>query len=440
MVTDLPYKFEPRFYQDEITRAIFVAKKRRILEILHRRAGKSIGNLNLLTGLAFRRKGLYLYTFPEFKQARRNIWNGLDKDGRRYLDYIPTNLVKRFDKQEMSIEFINGSILQLAGTDNYDSFLGSNPVGIVYDEYATQDPMARLLLEPVLVENNGIEIFSYTPRGRNHGHKLYLMARDNPEDWHVSLYGIDKTKRIDGSPVISAAEVEKQVKNGYPRELANQEYYCSFEAGQLGSYYSTYIQSAEENGRIADFRIEPKLPVYTWCDLGIADDMGIAFVQALGHEIRFIHYFRGSGEGLRYYYDEIVRFQKEHHINYGAHYAPHDISVRELSTGKTRLQSALEMGWQFQIVPSIPIQDGIDLARRWLPQCYFHKTNCSYLIDSIRDYHKEFDSKSDCFKPRPKHDWSSHGADVFRYFAVTWNDWFGDPKSNSGTTRPSRYR
>jgi hypothetical protein len=34
------------------------------------------------------------------------------------------------------------------------------------------------------------------------------------------------------------------------------------------------------------------------------------------------------------------------------------------------------------------------------------------------NYRKEWDDKHECFKTRPLHDWTSHGADAFRYLAV----------------------
>lgn len=433
METNLPYKFTLRDYQEEVNQAIFLEGKKKILQILHRRAGKTINILSTIVGILHERVGLGLYTFPEFKQARRNIWNGMDSKGRKYLDYIPKDLIKRIDKQEMLIEFKNGSLFQLGGTDNYDSLIGSNPIVIVYDEFALQDPMARLLLKPILLENDGIEIFVFTPRGRNHGYKVYKEALDNPDEWYCALYTIDQTQQNDGSPVIKKEAVDDLIKDGYDKELAKQEFYCSFEAGQVGSYYASQIETLEKKDHIKDFEIVPELPCRTVWDLGFSDDMGIAIVQNFGPEIRIIGYIRGSGEGFPYYVTKLEEFKKEHSIQYIEHYAPHDIKIHELSTGKTRLQKAYEYGITFEVVPNLNIADGINLVRGLLPACWFHKTNCQYLVDSLRDYHKEYDTKNGCFKSHPVHDWTSHGADVMRYLAVIWNTKFeisGDKQRN----------
>ncbi|MEE9458275.1 MAG: hypothetical protein V3V84_00765 [Candidatus Bathyarchaeia archaeon] len=438
MEINLPYRFTPREYQEEPNRAIFIEGKKKILQLWHRRAGKTINMLNTIVGLLHKRVGLGLYTFPEFKQARRNIWHGMDSTGRRYLDYIPKELVSRFDKQEMLIEFKNGSLFQLGGTDNYDSLIGSNPIVVAYDEYALQDPMARLLLKPILLENNGIEIFVFTPRGRNHGYKVYKEALSNPNDWYCAKYGIDETKKIDGSPVIDRKVVDDLIKDGYPLELAKQEFDCSFDAGQVGSYYASQIEALENNGHIKDFEIESALPCRTIWDLGFSDDMGIAIVQNLGPEIRIIGYIRGSGEGFGYYAKELTEFSRKNKIQYIEHYAPHDIKVHEFSTGKTRLQKAAEYGIKFDVVPNLNITDGINLVREILPSCWIHKSNCGYLIDSLRDYHKEYDAKNGCFKEKPVHDWTSHAADVARYLAVIWNVRF-EMSGNKNRNRISTY-
>jgi hypothetical protein len=432
----LPHGFETRHYQRDLNKAIFIDKIKHIIQVLHRRGGKTLNMMNVWPGLVHQRVGLYLHTFPELKQARRVIWNGFDSQGKKYLDYIPTNLIKRVDNQDMLIEFRNGSILQMAGTDRYDSLVGSNPVGIVYDEYALQNPLARNLLRPILAENNGIEIFVYTPRGKNHGYKLYIDNKNNPE-WYTSLLTIDDTKKKDGSPVISVEMIDELREEGYPEELIQQEFYCSFEAGSPGSFYIDYINSLEKRNRIIDFDIEPSLPVFTFWDLGYTDDMGIIFMQPHGGDLRLINYYHNNNEALKFYWDYLQEFAKEHSIHYDRHFAPHDINVKELGTGKSRYERALELGLKFQIVPRVGLADGIDEVRTILPRCYLHKTNCEHLINSLRDYHRRYDDKNGVFLKEPVHDWSSHGADTMRYMAVGWKDMYG---SANQRTRPVIYQ
>ena len=53
---------------------------------------------------------------------------------------------------------------------------------------------------------------------------------------------------------------------------------------------------------------------------------------------------------------------------YGKHWAPHDIAVRELGTGKSRLEVAASYGLKFQVTPRLTgghneVEDGIHAAR-----------------------------------------------------------------------------
>ena len=103
---------------------------------------------------------------------------------------------------------------------------------------------------------------------------------------------------------------------------------------------------------------------------------------------------------------------------YGKHFAPHDIAVRELGSGVSRLETARKLGINFLITPSLTIEDGIDAARQLLSTCWFDQVKTEYGIKCLRNYRREFNPKMDEFKPTPVHDWASHGADAFRYLAI----------------------
>jgi len=419
----LPHGFDPRAYQREVNKAIFIDNKKHILQIMHRRAGKTINILNTFAGLAHQRVGLYLYSFPEFKQARRVVWNGFDGNGRKYLDYIPTTLIKRVDNQEMTIEFKNGSILQMVGTDRYDSFVGSNPVAVAYDEYALQNPMARNLLRPILIENGGLEIFCYTPRGKNHGYSLYRDNVDNPE-WYVAKLGVKDTKKNDGTPVIPQTSIKSLRDEGYPESLIEQEFYCSFDAGSPGSYYTSYIESLEKRNRIIDFPIQSNLDCYTAWDIGWNDETSICIIHVMDGQFNVIDHHKNRLKPLRYYIDYLKDFAKKHNIRFRQHFAPFDMWVTEFGSGKSRYERGLEQGIRFTRVPKISPADGREEVMNILPRCRFHKTNCVDLVNALRDYHAEYDEKNGVFRRSAVHDWASHPADMFRYFAVAWQEYF----------------
>ncbi len=189
-----------------------------------------------------------------------------------------------------------------------------------------------------------------------------------------------------------------------------------------GAYYARQIEAAREDNRITKVPIDPVLPVHSFWDLGIADATSIWLIQRAGTELRVVGYYENSGEGLQHYINWLHDFRDTHGITFGDHWAPHDIQVRELTTGKSRKDQARQMGIVFRVTPNLPIMDGIEAARRILPRCYFDENRCADGIRALSYYRCEYDEDKRVYKDRPLHDWSSHGADAFRYFAVAWID------------------
>lgn len=324
----------------------------------------------------------------------------------------------------MFIEFKNNSTFQVIGSDNVDSIVGTNPVGVVFSEYSLTDPQAWDYIRPILAENGGWAIFNFTPRGENHAKELLDYANSDPKVWFVSNLNVDDTKAIP-KEVLEQERKEIIAKNG-DDSIFQQEYYNSFTASLQGSYYGKIIEKMEADGKFTNVPYEPNLLVDTWWDLGVNDSMSIGFFQRHGTGWRMIDYLEGSGEGLGYY----IRKMQEKGYLYGKHYAPHDIVVKELGTGKTRLETAKSLGIKFETVakkdgkiisavPNIPIEDGIDTLRQRLQTITFDAVNCERVRKALKNYHKEYDEKNKVYRNNPKHDWSSHPADMMRYWAVT---------------------
>ena len=404
----LPYNWTPREYQEPVCEAIDNGIKR-LITIWHRRAGKDLTAINVCAKKSFERVGLYLHLLPYYKQGRKIVWNGIDKAGKKFLDAFPPELVESRNDQEMQLKLINGSIYQVAGTDNIDSLVGINPVGLILSEYSIQDPRAWDYLRPILAENEGWAWFVYTPRDKNHGWELYERAKKNP-NWFAQLLTVDDTHAIP----YSAIEEDRDM--GMPEEMIQQEYFCSFEAPLTGAYYSKQLAAAQEEGRIKNVPWEPQLLVHTFWDIGMGDETTIWFAQFYGNEVRLIDYYENSGEGLAHY----VKVIKEKEYVYGDHWFPHDIKVRELSTGTSRLETLRELGINGQVAPKLPVEDGIEAVRNILPQCWFNsgKEAVEKAVEALKQYQKEFDEQRKVFKNKPLHDWTSHTADAFRIMAV----------------------
>lgn len=182
-----------------------------------------------------------------------------------------------------------------------------------------------------------------------------------------------------------------------------------------GAYYRKQIQQARDEKRITSVPYETMLPVYTWWDLGVGDSTCIGFFQAVGLEWRMIDYYEASGEGLNFYASVL----RQKGYTYAQHFAPHDIEVRELSTGKSRKEIAENFGINFDVAPNLPIDDGINAVRMKFKRLWIDEKKCEAFISAISQYQKEWNDKTGDYKSKPLHDWTSHAADMLRYWAVS---------------------
>ena len=416
----LPHLFTPRSYQLPILHALDTEGKKRGVWVVHRRGGKDRTMLAYISKKMFEDVGAYYHVFPTYRQAKKVVWDGIDiKQGKRFIDIaFPSELFPQQNDTELKITAGNGSIYQLVGSDNFDSIMGTNPIGCVFSEYALQDPRAWDYFRPILAENGGWAVFIYTARGRNHGFKLFQMASKNPA-WFCEKLTVEDTKRDDGSPVITPEAIQAERDAGMAEELIQQEFYCSFEGYIQGAYYSKQIHQARVDGRLCAVPHVAGFPVYTFWDLGMDDSTTIWMIQIIGMEIRVIDYYENSGEGLSHY----VKVLNEKVYVYGDHYLPHDVEVRELGTGKSRREvlSDLGLGSIITVQRARDIQSvltGIESGRNIISQCWFDEEKCSRGLLALESYHAEYDEEKKKLENRPVHDWSSHGADAWRTFAV----------------------
>ena len=391
--------------------------------VWHRRAGKDSTVLNLSAKAMLERVGTYWHLFPYQTQARKAIWNGIDSQGRKILDQVfPHEIRKRTSSQEMLIELVNGSTWQLAGSDNYDSLVGSNPVGVVFSEWSLCDPNAWAYIRPILAENDGWASFIYTPRGKNHGWSLYNMARKN-KDWYCENLTVNDTRREDGLPVIGNDIIEQEREEGMEEALIQQEFYGSFESQIAGAYYADQISAAKDQGRIGRLPVEPSLPIHTAWDLGIADAMSIWLFQSVGKEIRLVHYYEATGKGMEHYIQYLNQWANTNGVGLGTHLAPHDIEVRELTSGRSRKDVAREMGISFRTVQRPRVKaEGIQAVRRMFPRFWIDDVRAEQGYNCVASYRREWDEKAGRFRDNPVHDWASHGADALQTLALGWRE------------------
>jgi len=420
MRIQIPYNYEPREYQETGLARLDEGITRFFL-LWHRRAGKDVTWFNALIREACRTKGIYYYVLPTYKQARKIIWDGMSDTGWQYLDYIPKCIRRDNPNQtEMKVRLKNGSLIQLIGSDNYDRMVGTNPRGIVYSEWALQEEMAWRLMAPILAENGGWAAFITTPRGHNHAWEMSQKVKSMPT-WFYEERSILQTKRPDGSPVISESQVKQELAEGTMDEaLAKQEYYVSWEGPNQGSYWGKWMENLELDGNIENVPHDPRLPVYTFWDLGIDDSMCIWFMQYSNREFRFINYYENDGYGLDHY----VQYMNQQPYTYARHFFPHDVAVREIGNkGKTRKTALEELGVRnINVGLALSIIDGINAVRLVLPLCRFDKTKCAKGIKWLKEYSRERDEKHKIWKNTPAHGPASHAASAFREFANSFEE------------------
>lgn len=407
MVINIPYNFKLRPYQVPIYEALERGYNRAIA-VWHRRAGKDKVFLNILVRESLKRVGTYFYILPYYAQARKVIWEGIDKEGFRNIEHFPAPLVARKTNQDMVLELVNGSFIRFLGSDNIDSIVGTNPVGVIFSEFSVHKVQAWNFLRPILLENEGWAMFNGTPRGKNHLYKLLMNAKSDP-DWFVDVRSIADTG------VMTPEQVENEIKLGMPRALAQQEFYCSFEAAMTGAYYADQMNYLDQQSRINDVQWDPATPVNTAWDLGINDMTTIwLFQQYDDGRINIIDCIADTGRSLQHY----VKVLQDSPYTFKYHILPHDVRQRELSSGRARLDILYALGLSnIKVAPKISIEDGIAAARSLLPRCSFNEKRCEKGIEALKQYRAAYDEDNEVYGA-PIHDWSSHYADAFRMLAV----------------------
>lgn len=403
----LPYKFEPRPYQQPFFHAVFNEGKRFSLSVEHRRAGKDKKNWNVLIAQAIMRPGNYHYVFPELGQARRAIWEGIDANGFRMLDHCPKDLLARKPHEiDLKLNLINGSTIQCVSASRVDMYMGMSSHGAIFSEAALQDPLCLEYFMPMLVQTGGFLHINTTPRGHNHIYRLWNKVKDNPE-WYTCFHTVSDTRLANGEFAVSDADL-LEAAMVMSREKMRQEYFCDWDIALEGAYFSDYIRKAIDNDRVYDFTVDPSLPVHTFWDLGLRDNTSICFVQFMRNgDIKFVDFITDRNKGINSYVNLLHDWRDKHGVTLGKHFAPHDINKREMTDGISRIHKALTMGINFIDVPRPPtIEDNVEWSRTAFPQYHFNKSKCQYMLDCMMAYTPE------SRKPGKDH-WPSHATDAF---------------------------
>jgi len=376
--------------------------KRWMVLVVHRRAGKTTAALNYLIYSALNKPGTkYAYIAPTYKMAKSVAW-GILKKYTKFPDVV-------CKESELSVNFPGGSKITLYGAENPDRLRGIGLSGVVFDEYGMQpNNIFTEVIRPTLLENGGYGIWIGTPKGRNEFYLLY-ETRKNDSEWFTCHLTVDDTGAI------GEKEIESSKKTMSHEEFM-QELYCSFNSSAKGAVYAPELTRAKNDNRISAVPWQRECKVHTVWDIGVGPAMAIGFYQRVGARIHMIDYWQGTeNDGI----DQAVLAVKRKEYNYGTHFAPHDIKMRETSTGKERIDYAKDLGLSFSVIDQkIGVDDGIQMGKFMFDRLMIDKEKCALWVDAISEYKREWDEKKNIFKEVPYHNWTSHAADVQRYAAL----------------------
>jgi phage terminase large subunit len=347
--------------------------------------------------------GRFGYVAPFLAQAKEVAWD--------YLKRFAQPITAQANESELWVELINGARIRIHGADNPDRLRGAYLDGVVLDEYADMRPSVwGEVIRPMLADRQGWATFIGSPKGRNGFYQIYEAALANPLEWHSERLLASHTG------ILPLVELEAARRDMTPEQY-EQEFECSFEAAILGAYWGKEVAEADRAGRICDVPHEDALTVHTAWDLGIGDSTAIWFWQMVGSEIRVIDHYEANGHGLDHY----SRVLASKPYRYADHWVPHDAKVRELNTGRTRVETLTGLlKKEPKLVPDHKVMDGINAGRLALAKCWFDREKCAAGLEALRQYRADFDEKAKTFKNDPKHDWSSHSADAFRYMCMAY--------------------
>ena len=369
--------------------------------VAHRRMGKTVSAINHLIKDALlnqKEAPRYAYIAPTYGQAKRVAWD--------YLVKYAEPLGGTSNISELRVDFW-GRRIQLFGSDNPESLRGQYFDGVILDEIGDQNPKIWTdIVRPALADRKGWCLFIGTPKGHNHFKELRDRA-DKEDGWGLLEFKASETGVVDDTEL-------KAAKNEMGEDKYRQEFECSFDAAVEGSYYGQILNELEEKKHMQEIPREELSRTFTAWDLGMGDSTSIWVAQLVGTEVRLIDYYENHGVGLDHY----VKWIKDNDYLKAEHILPHDVRVRELGTGKSRMEMLEESGLEVKIAPRMGLDDGIQAVRRLLPRCWFNVPQVQIGLNCLRNYRRDYDEKRKIFYERPLHDWSSHGSDSFRYLAL----------------------
>jgi phage terminase large subunit len=386
----------------------------------HRRAGKDDLSLHWTAVSAFQKVGNYWHMLPKANQARKALWEAVNPhSGKRRIDEaFPKEIRASVNDHEMMIRFVNGSTWQVVGSDNFDSLVGSPPIGLVFSEWALCDPSSWAYLMPVIEENGGWVIFNTTPRGRNHAFRSVREAMRDPMMFgeilsaeSTNVFTEDQLRRIKNNLIANYGP-------DYGASLYEQEYLCSFDAANLGAILGRWLVRAQTQGRIRDGVFDPEgAGVEISSDIGFRDTAAWWYWQPRSDGFGLVHYDSDSGLEAKEWIKRLKADVAKHKFKLSRIWLPHDAKAKTFATSHSPMEQFLEAFGSdiVRVVPRSDKFDRINAARTVIEKCWFENEGTREGRDALAEWKFVYDEERKEFSKEPDHSWASHGSDAFSY-------------------------
>jgi len=404
-----------------------------------RRSGKDAFCWSVCVSEALRVPGNYVYVLPNYKQAKRVIWNGgmIDKKTKlftRYYNLIPKDFIIGANAQELTISLSNGSIINLVGTLDPETARGTNATGFVFSEFAFYKTIeAYQVIQPIVTEAKSWILINTTPNGFNFSWRLFNELKYNNR-WYTNKETVETLVDESGNRYITEQDITEYVENGgcSPGQV-RQEFYCEPVLNEDELYYGEELTEMRKSGRIRENTLIAGLPMHFVFDLGNDATPIIGFQLDLSGTPVISYYFKPikSVKPWNFYWNEINTYVNKNNLSRGKFVLPHDSANRSRSVSAVS-SAALDfrnLGADVIVLKRKSEKDAlISLSKVYLPKTIINNS-CEHLIDALSSYNRKYDEKNDIFSDKPTHDWASHPSDAYQYLCQAIYEGLAKPRN-----------
>jgi hypothetical protein len=243
---------------------VFQSDKRFRVLVAGRRFGKSyLACIELLRGAISRPGETFFYCAPTYRMAKDIAWRVLKK-------LVPKVWIKSKNETDLKIELVNGSLIELKGTENAMALRGRSLSGVVLDEAAFMDSEVWFeVIRPALADKQGWALFISTPDGTaSWFYDLWCyVPEDETNDWERWSY-----TTIEGGNV--AKEEVEAARAQLDARTFRQEFEASFE--NLSGLVAVSFSDANISTEAADINV---LPLLLGVDFNVDPMSGICAVK-----------------------------------------------------------------------------------------------------------------------------------------------------------------